>query len=259
MNTTELLLIDLSSLAYPIWHMSGNEPDQDYVSRQTITRVRTLAADHAHAAICCDSGKSFRHDLSPREAIGDGKYRGYKANRPEKLEPLLHQIRLACETLKADGFAIWSSLGYEADDIIATATKEALAIDGTTVLIASADKDLLQLVNDRVRVKKLTNGDTFDAEAVTAKFGITAAQFIDYLCLVGDTSDNIDGAKGIGGVIAAQLLKEHGSLDALYAKMNWVALAVVCGFLAAFMVGAILAYDPSRGFIARRGGPGGET
>jgi len=224
MNVTELLLIDLSSLAYPIYKMSGNEPDPDWTSTQIVSRVRALASNHAHAAICCDSGKSFRHDLSPRRALGDGKYEGYKANRSEKEEPYLHQVRLACEVLKADGFPIWSAGGYEADDIIATATAEALKCDpDTSVLIASSDKDLAQLVSDRVRIKSLTkesNGLIRGPQEIEEKFLVKPSQMNDWLCLVGDESDNIKGAKGIGIKIASDLLKRHGSLERVYAEID---------------------------------------
>src|SRR5262245_27843146 len=64
-KTAELLLIDFSGLAHQLWHVSGSEPDPSYVSTQLIARVRALASQHPHAAICCDSGKSFRHDLEP--------------------------------------------------------------------------------------------------------------------------------------------------------------------------------------------------
>ena len=128
--STELLLIDLSAIAHQIWHVSGSEPDPSYVSKQILARVRALASAHPHAAICCDAGKSFRHDLSPV----------YKANRnTENRAPLQHQITVACEQFGKDGFPVWRAPGYEADDIIATATAEALAIDpDVTVLIASA-------------------------------------------------------------------------------------------------------------------------
>jgi 5'-3' exonuclease len=217
-TTNQLLLIDLSAIAHQIWHVSGAEPDPNFVSTQIIARVRALASAHPAAAVCCDSGKSFRADLDPT----------YKANRDtENRAPLKHQMTLACETLKRDGFPIWAVKGYEADDVIATATLEALNIDGTSVLIASADKDLLQLVSDRVSMKKINGGgEIITAAGVQEKFKVDPSQMGDYLALVGDTSDNIVGAKGIGGVTAAKLLAEHGSLKALYEKM---ALGVVPG------------------------------
>jgi 5'-3' exonuclease len=222
-STTELLLIDLSSLAHPLFHMSASEPDPNWTSTQIVSRVRALSSSHPHCAICCDSGKSFRHDLAPRVALGDGKYAGYKADRPEKDARLQHQIALAVERLKADGYPVWSAENVEADDVIASATRQALAIDGATVLIATADKDLLQLVNDRVRVKNTAPnaGDAIrDEAAVVERFGVKPGQMLDYLCLVGDKSDNVKGAKGIGEVIARDLLTRHGSLAKVYELMD---------------------------------------
>ncbi len=208
--TDQLLLIDLSSLAHPIWHMSGKEPDPNHVSTQVVARVRALASAHPHAAVCCDAGKSFRCDIDP----------SYKANRPESLAPLQHQITLAAEALKSDGFPVWRVPGFEADDLIASAAHQCLLIPDTTVLIASADKDLLQLVNDRVTAKSLTNGAILDEAAVIEKFKVRPDQMLDYLSLVGDVSDNVKGAAGIGGVRAAALLKEFDSLDGVYMAID---------------------------------------
>jgi DNA polymerase-1 len=161
-QTTEIALVDLSSIAYPIWHMSGSQPDPDYTSQQIVSRVRALTANHPKAAICCDSGKSFRNELSP----------DYKAQRETAPAALFHQIALAKERLEADGFPVWSVRGFEADDLIASAARQALAFSDTSVLVFSGDKDLLQLVGPRVRVQSTNNGTVYDAEGVRAKFGV---------------------------------------------------------------------------------------
>ena len=119
MNDQRILLIDLSSIAHPIWHMSQQEPDPDHTSQRTAAVVRSLAADHPNTAICCDSPQSFRKDLDPT----------YKANRPPSEAALHHQIDLACEALAADGFPIWKVDGFEGDDLIATATYKLGASD----------------------------------------------------------------------------------------------------------------------------------
>ncbi len=137
-----------------------------------------------------------------------------------------HQMALALETLKRDGFPVWKIKGYEADDLIAAGVAQALAIEGTTVLVVSSDKDLLALVSDRVHAKSLTNGNRLGPDDVFAKLKVRPDQVCDYLSLVGDTSDNIVGAKGVGGVTAAKLLTEHGSIQAIYDKM---AVGVVPG------------------------------
>lgn len=200
-----------------IYHVSGNEPDPSYVSTQIIARVRALATEHLYAAICCDGGKSFRADIDPT----------YKAQRDtENRAVIRHQIDVACETLKADGFPIWRVPGFEADDLIASAVAEAAKIENTTVLIASADKDLLQLVNERVSVKNITSGNVLGPADVFDKFGVRPEQMADLLALMGDKSDNIVGAEKIGKVIGARLLAEHGTLENLYAAM---ARGVVAG------------------------------
>jgi 5'-3' exonuclease len=206
----ELALIDLSSIAYPIYLTSSANPDPNYTSAQIVARVRALAGGHPHAAICVDMGRSFRHDLTPT----------YKANRPEREAPLHHQIDLAKEQLSREGFPIWGVRGFEADDLIASATAKALAIDDVTVLIVSSDKDLLQLVGPRVRAKSAKTGDIIDAAAVQAKFGVRPDQIRDYLTLVGDGADNIKGCRGIGEVKAAALLNQFGSLDEVYRNLT---------------------------------------
>lgn len=207
---TEVALIDLSSIAYPIWHMSGAQPDPDYCSQQIVARVRSLTANHPKAAICCDKGKSFRAELNP----------AYKANRPEAIAALHHQIALAKEQLEADGYPVWAVTGFEADDLIATATDCAMGLCDVSVLVLSADKDLLQLVNPRVRVMSVTNGNIYDEAAVKAKFGVRPDQIRDYLTLVGDSSDNIKGANGIGPKKAAELLARWDTLDAVYRALD---------------------------------------
>lgn len=202
----ELVFIDLSSIAHPIWHMSQSEPDPNATSTKIVARVHALSAGHPHVAICCDSGRSFRHDISA----------AYKANRPPSEAPLQHQITLARERLVADGFPVWAVKGFEADDLIAAAVSQTLKTEDLTALIVSADKDLLQLVGPRVRAINARDGSVLDEAAVFAKFGVRPEQMRDYLSLVGDTSDNVKGARGIGPAKAAALLARFGSIDALY-------------------------------------------
>lgn len=205
-TATEIALVDLSSIAYPIWHMSGSQPDPDYTSQQIVARVRALTSNHPKAAICCDSGKSFRNELSP----------DYKAQRETAPAALFHQIDLAKERLEAEGYPVWAVKGFEADDLIASATKAALDA-GDCVLVISGDKDALQLVGDRVRVQSTgASGSIYDAAAVKAKFGVFPAQIVNYLALVGDAADNVKGAKGIGKVRAAELLQKWGTLHGIY-------------------------------------------
>lgn len=229
---TNILLIDLSSIAHPLFHVSASDPDPNATSIKTVERVRALASGQPHVAICIDSGKSFRKDLDP----------AYKANRPTHDAALQHQIKLAIETLKTDGFPVWGVPGYEADDVIGTAVRLATNLVKTvltdkavlahvghmraeetervTVTIATADKDLMQLIGPRVTVHALTSGNVLDADAVKAKYGVAPDQVVDFLSLVGDSSDNIKGAKGIGAKTAASLLQKYGNLEDLYDNLT---------------------------------------
>lgn len=212
---TSILLIDLSSIAHPLWHTSASEPDPNATSTRTVERVRALASGQPHVAVCCDSGRSFRKDIDP----------SYKAQRPESDAALQHQITLSMETLRGDGFPVWAAKGYEADDLLASFVMWAsiqFVIDDEApkITIASSDKDLCALVNDRVHVKSLTNGNLYDTDGVLAKFGVSPSQMVDYLALVGDASDNIKGAKDIGPKKAAALLGKYGTLEDLYADLD---------------------------------------
>ena len=207
-ETAAVLLIDLSSIAHPIWHMSGSEPDPNHTSQRTVAAVLKLAADHPHTAICCDSPKSFRKELDPT----------YKANRPPAEAPLHHQIYLAREALEAEGFPVWRVDGFEGDDLIATATKclrETVTYDHD-VLIASADKDLLALVSEKVEVLSTRTGELIGPAEVLEKVGVDPGLVVDYLTLVGDSSDNIAGAKGIGPKTAVDLLNRFGTVESIY-------------------------------------------
>ncbi len=215
-----VVLIDLSSIAYPIWHTSASNPDPNHASTQIVARVRQLTIGHPHAALCCDGGgPSFRKEIAP----------SYKANRPERDESLQHQIALAKEQLEADGFPAWTVRGMEADDVIASAAHALRALEQPRdVLIVSADKDLLQLVQPGVKVKSPLTGVVFDGDGVAQKFGVRPEQMRDFLTLVGDTADNVKGANGVGPKTAAELLAKFRTLDALFEQMDEVG-AAACG------------------------------
>ena len=208
-----VLLIDLSSIGHPIWHMSASEPDPNFTSQRIAAIVQQLASDYPHTAICCDSPKSFRKDIDPT----------YKANRPPSEAPLHHQIYLAREALAADGFPVWCVDGFEGDDLIATVVhmlKSSTQTVTSGVLIASADKDLLALVGENVEVHSTRTGDRLGPAEVREKLGVDPEKVVDYLTLVGDSSDNIKGAKGIGPKTAVGLLDFWGTLDAVYSALD---------------------------------------
>lgn len=206
---SDVLLVDLSAIVHPLWHMSGREPDPNWTAQSAVRQVLRIADGHTHVAVCADRGRSFRKALSS----------SYKANRPEQDAPLHHQLRLAEEELREAGFPVWAQETYEADDIIATAVQEATG-RGLTVTIATSDKDLMTLVDDQlgVELRSTHNDQVYTEAAVAAKFGVKPTQMGDYLALVGDASDNVKGVAGVGPKTAAVLLTKFGTLEAVIAR-----------------------------------------
>jgi 5'-3' exonuclease len=203
-------LIDFQSIARPIYETNANR-DVTRTAIEIVQRVRNLASGNPHVAICCDSRKSFRKAIDPT----------YKANRGETPAPYLHQLTEAVETLRIDGFPIWEAEGFEADDIIGCAI-HALRAEPVSFLVVSFDKDLRQLVSDEPpRVTVFSPGlgtkspKEFDVNAVVEEYGVQPWQLLHYLALVGDSSDNVQGAKGIGPKTATAMLQKFGTVDAI--------------------------------------------
>ena len=163
-------------------------------------------------AIALDSGrKTFRTEL----------YKEYKAHRDEPDEELKVQFPIIRETIEAFGIKSLEVVGFEADDIIATYTKLALE-QKLKVRIIGSDKDLIQLMQDNVEIYDPIKKRLINKDDVQKKYGITADQMIDYLSLVGDSSDNIPGVKKVGPKTAAKLLAEFNNLETIYNNLNKV-------------------------------------
>ncbi len=179
----------------------------------TFTRlVLQLLEKHQPTHIACvfDTPEpTFRHEIYP----------AYKANRdamPEDLRPQIPMIRQLVEALN---IPIVELHGYEADDVMATLARES-ATQGLPSVIVSPDKDLLQLVDDSLRIQVLNTKDGevwHDREGVKARMGVWPEQVVDFLSLVGDASDNVKGVPGIGEKGAALLLEKFGTLDGVIA------------------------------------------
>ena len=147
----------------------------------------------------------------------------YKANRPTPPEDLLKQLPVAVEWINKMGFKSIEVPGYEADDIIATIAEDAKK-KGIKVQIVSSDKDLYQLIDDdKVLIYDPMKKVKINEEECIKKFGVKPSQIVDYLALVGDSSDNIPGVKGIGPKGARTLLKEFGSLENIYKNLDKIA------------------------------------
>ncbi len=161
-----------------------------------------------HFAVIFDySAHSFRNDL----------YAEYKAHRPEPPEDLRPQFSLVRDATRAFNVACVEMEGFEADDLIATYAREAEKT-GAEVVIISSDKDLMQLVTDRVVMYDPMKGKMIDADGVREKFGVDPDRVVDVQALAGDSVDNVPGVPGIGVKTAAQLIDEYGDVETLLAR-----------------------------------------
>lgn len=153
---------------------------------------------------------------SEEETERKKEYSEYKAQREEMPDDLSPQFPVIADMLEAMGIPVVLKPGYEADDIIATLAREAEA-KGTDVRIVTGDKDLFQLLSDKVRIIRPSRGtnltDVAGPELVAEKYGLRPDQIADLLALMGDSADNIPGVKGIGEKTAVRLLQDFGSLD----------------------------------------------
>ena len=166
--------------------------------------------DADHVAIIFDTDRvSFRNDIYP----------DYKANRPETPEDLIPQFALVREATESLDLPAVELKGYEADDLIATYARLA-ADEGAEVTIVSSDKDLMQLVNEKVTMFDPMRNRTIGRKEVEEKFGVGPDRVIDVQALAGDSSDNVPGVPGIGVKTAAELIREYGDLENLLAHAD---------------------------------------
>jgi DNA polymerase-1 len=209
-----LLLVDGSSWLHrafnalpPLTTQAGEPTGALYGVVNMLRKLLTDYQPEALAVVFDAPGKTFRHEWFP----------DYKANRPSLEPELVQQIEPLHAFIRAMGLPLLQISGVEADDVIGTLTQQARA-RGWPVLIVSSDKDLAQLVDDQVRLLDTMKNVITDAAGVEEKFGVPPARIVDWLALVGDTSDNIPGVSGVGKVTAAKWLGQYGSLDALMAS-----------------------------------------
>jgi DNA polymerase-1 len=217
-----LLLVDGSSYLYRAYHALPNLTGPGGVPTGAvhgfIAMLKKLRSDHpaAHAACVFDAkGKTFRDDWYPE----------YKANRSPMPEDLAKQIEPIHEAVRLLGWPVLEIPGIEADDAIGTLAKRA-ADAGQRVIVSTGDKDLAQLVNERVTLINTMSNERLDVEAVKAKFGVAPERIVDYLTLVGDSVDNVPGVDKVGPKTAAKWIAEHGSLEAVMANADRIGGAV---------------------------------
>jgi DNA polymerase-1 len=211
-----LILVDGSSYLYrafyalpPLTNSRGEPTGAVY---GVVNMLRKLLNDYQadYVAVVFDAkGKTFRDDL----------FEQYKAHRPPMPDDLQSQIEPLHAIVRASGLPCLVVEGVEADDVIGTLAQQAAAA-GIATLISTGDKDMAQLVNERITLINTMSNTILDRAGVIEKFGIAPEQIIDYLALVGDTSDNIPGIPKVGPKTAVKWLNAYGSLDKLIAHAD---------------------------------------
>jgi len=202
-----------------------------------INLIDSLHRDHTtdYLVFALDSkGKTFRSDI----------FSDYKANRDSPPEELTKQLPIAIDWISQMGFANLSRDGFEADDVITTVTKIAKE-QGLQVRIVSHDKDLYQLIDDNAKVMMVDSVKKrdIDEEACIEKFGVRPQDFPNFQAIVGDTSDNIPGVKGIGVKGAAKLINEFGTLENIYENIEKAGTPRIQKLLLEYKESALLSRD----------------
>ncbi len=208
-----LVLVDGSSYLYRAFHAmpaltssSGRPTGAAYGMTNMLKRLEAEVRPELAAVVFDAKGRTFRDDLYPE----------YKANRPPMPVELRSQIESVHAIVRALGFPVLVVEGVEADDVIGTLATQAGAA-GLDVLVCTGDKDMAQLVDDRVTMVDSLDDPERDAEWVSGRFGVPPERIVDYLALVGDTVDNVPGVPKVGRKTASKWLAEYGTLENLVA------------------------------------------
>ena len=211
-----LVLVDGSSYLYRAFHalppLTTSTGQPVGAIRGVISMLNKLADStgaERMVVVFDASGKTFRDDM----------YAEYKANREKMPDELREQIEPLHAIVKAQGFPLLAVPGVEADDVIGTLAKMAEAA-GESVLISTGDKDLAQLVTDKVTLVNTMSDTTLTPAGVSEKFGVPPERIIDFLALTGDSVDNVPGIPKCGPKTAAKWLNAYGTLDGVVASAN---------------------------------------
>lgn len=207
----KLVLVDGSGYLYRAFHAlpplsnSRGEPTGAVLGvLNMLQKLRKEEAPELIAIVFDAPGKTFR----------DALFEAYKAQRPPMPDELRAQLQPLLDSVMAMGLPLLRVEGVEADDVIGTLAQQAAA-QGYDVIISTGDKDMAQLVNERITLVNTMTGSRLDRAGVKTKFDVYPEQIVDYLALVGDTSDNIPGIPKVGPKTAAKWLGEYGTLDKL--------------------------------------------
>ncbi|MEE7723893.1 DNA polymerase I [Neisseria meningitidis] len=209
-NRPTLLLVDGSSYLYRAYHAMGQNltaPDGAPTGALygVLNMLRRLRSEYPHdyCAVVFDAkGKNFRHQM----------FEEYKATRPPMPDDLRPQAEALPDLVRLTGWPVLVIGQVEADDVIGTLAKQG-AEHGLRVIVSTGDKDMAQLVDERVTLVNTMSGETLDIEGVKAKFGVRPDQIRDYLALMGDKVDNVPGVEKCGPKTAVKWLEAYGSLQ----------------------------------------------
>ena len=215
-DNNSVILVDGSSYVYRAYHalppLTTSTGQPTGAVRGVVTMVMRILQDHPNAPVGMvfdAKGDTFRHEM----------YEDYKANRAAMPDDLIPQIEPIHEVIKALGIKIFVVDGVEADDVIGTLATEAEQ-KGISTIISTGDKDLAQLVTKNIKLVNTMKNEVLDIEGVKKKFGVKPEQIVDYLALVGDTSDNIPGVEKVGPKTAVNWLTEHNDIDTIIEKAD---------------------------------------
>ena len=219
MNARKLLLVDGSSYLYRAFHalppLSNSKGEPTGAVLGVLNMLNKLIREESpdRVAVIFDApGRTFRDDL----------FEQYKAHRPPMPDDLRSQVQPLLDAVAAMGLPLLRIPGVEADDVIGTLATQAARAD-YDVLISTGDKDMAQLVGPRIGLVNTMSNTRLDRDGVKSKFDVFPEQIIDYLALVGDSSDNIPGVTGVGPKTAAKWLNHYHTLDSLIANAASVA------------------------------------
>ncbi len=219
-DVPKLVLIDGHALAYRAYHalpltLSTSQGELTNAVFGFASMLLNVWRDEKpdYIAVTFDKGPTFRHK----------EYKAYKAHRAKAPDEMVSQLSRIVELVEALNIPIFAVEGYEADDVLGTLAKQA-AETGLETLIVTGDTDAFQLIDAHTKVltsrRKFSDTVIYDEKGIKERFGLEPRQLIDYKGLVGDTSDNIPGVRGIGQKTATRLLRKYGSLENIYEHLD---------------------------------------
>jgi len=216
MTEKTLVLVDGSSYLFRAYHalplLTNSKGEYTNAILGVTNMLKKLVDTYSDAyfGVIFDApGKTFRNDMYPE----------YKANRASMPEELREQIKPLHELIKEMGLPLVMESGVEADDVIGTLATQA-ELNGLNVIISTGDKDIAQLVTEKIALINTMNNQWLDVAGVQEKFGVPPERIIDYLALMGDTSDNIPGVPKVGPKTAAKWHNQFGTLDDIIARAD---------------------------------------